>query len=341
MMKLFSNSTIVVMVVLQVVNVVQAKASKPCGELSRKQCKASAVCGILEDECISTIIGELSIVRDGQNNFAPGKLCTVGGGEGNLAGTDEDKLSVVGGGKNNLIFGDTNVVSGGKRNVMFKDMEDSSFKDLEGSTISGGYESVIESGASFSVVTGGVANTIFPGSKNGAENSVISGGIENAVLAKGGVVTGGDFNGNISEGGTNAVITGGFGNDAKGIGGVVMGGRFGNANGDYSLAFGGHNTYAKNDHSMVINLIDNEPKESKRTLAGRPLSLHGDVKRLLEDEIEACSKEDVTGSVCSTDDGQFLAYAEQFTFQIGNNVDERLMIKKDNIKNLIDVLNED
>jgi len=322
---LFSNSTIVVMVVLQVVNVVQAKASKPCGELSWKKCKASAVCGysIFEDECISTIIGELSIVRDGKENFAPGKLCTVGGGKGNSAGTDEDKLSVVGGGNNNWIMGDTNVVSGGKRNVMYKNMEDSSFKDLEGSTISGGFENEIESGASFSVITGGESNTIVPVTKNGAENSVISGGLENSVLAKGGVVTGGTFNGEVSDDGINTVITGGFGNDAKGIGGVVMGGRYANANGDFSLAFGGHNTYATNDHSMVINLIDNEPKESKRTLA------------------EACSKEDLTGSICSTEDGQFLVYAEQFTFQIGNNVDERLMIKKDNIKNLIDVLNED
>mmetsp|Transcript_13180 Transcript_13180/g.14974 ORF Transcript_13180/g.14974 Transcript_13180/m.14974 type:complete len:323 (+) Transcript_13180:140-1108(+) len=322
MMKLFSNSTIVVMVVLQVVNVVQAKASKPCSELSRKQCKKSAVCGIFEDACISTIIGELSIVRDGQNNFAPGKLCTVGGGEGNLAGTDEDQFSVVGGGKSNSISGDTNVISGGKRNAIVRDMEESFLKVMEGNTISGGYDNVMETGDDgvlFSVITGGRFNFVFPETKKNIESATISGGIGNGVLANGGTVTGGDSCGQFSEGGTNSVISGGFGNDAAGIGAVAMGSKFNNANGDYSISFGSPNTFANNDHSMVINLMD----------FGLPPT-----------DLDYCSENDEF-SVCSTDDGQFLAYAEQFTFQIGNNVDTRLNINKDNMKNLLDVLNED
>jgi len=307
-MKLFSNSAIVVMVVLQVVNVVHAQS---CSELSKKKCKASTECGYFDDgedddECISTNIGKFSIVRDGKKNFAPGKLCTVGGGEDNLAGTVKDEVSmcVVGGGKGNFVKGDTNVVSGGKGNYMLK--------DLEGSTISGGYENQIGSGASFSVITGGLDNYVEPAFQNSARSGTISGGIGNTVLATGGVVTGGESNGGISEGGTNAVITGGFGNDAKGLGGVVMGGRMGNANGKFSFAYG-NNTYAQNDHSMVIALTDTKPDEEP----------YG-TKPLLSDE-----------------DGQFLVYAEQFTFQIGNNVDTRLNINKDNMKNLLDVLNED
>merc|ERR1712194_901632 len=168
---------------------------------------------------------------------------------------------------------------------------------------------------------GGRFNFVSPETKKNIESATISGGIGNGVLANGGTVTGGDSCGQFSEGGTNAVISGGFGNDAAGIGAVAMGSKFNNANGDYSISFGSQNTFANNDHSMVINLMD----------FGFPPPEFG---------TNYCSEKDEF-SVCSTDDGQFLAYAEQFTFQIGNNVDTRLIINKDNIKNLLDVLNED
>merc|ERR1712238_327433 len=164
-------------------------------------------------------------------------------------------------------------------------------------------------------------NFVFPETKNDIKSATISGGIGNGVLANGGVVTGGDSCGTASEGGTNAVISGGLSNDAAGVGAVAMGNRFNNANGDYSISFGGPNTFANNDHSMVINLMD----------FGFPPA---------DWDVKYCSKKDEF-SVCSTDDGHFLAYAEQFTFQIGNNVDTRLIMNKDNIKNLLDVLNED
>jgi len=330
-MKLFSNSAIGVTVVLvlglQVMNVVQAQ---PCSDLTKKQCKKVTDCGFFDDGgCISTTIGKLSIVRDGENNFAPCELCTVGGGEGNLAGTDEDKFSVVGGGNKNWVNGDTNVISGGKRNVIVRDMEESFLKAMEGNTISGGYENEIETGDKgvlFSVITGGKGNGVYPESKNNIESATVSGGNRNVVLASRAVVTGGQSNGQYSVGGTNSVITGGTGNDAEGIGGVVMGGLYSNANGVNSIAFGGTygGTYAKNDHSMVINLIDLGVPEDPDYY----------------NNVEGCSKKDEF-SVCSKKDGHFLAYAEQFTFQIGNNVDKRLIINKDNIKNLLNVLNED
>merc|ERR1712238_584320 len=169
--------------------------------------------------------------------------------------------------------------------------------------ISGGYDNVIETG------------------DNGVLYSAITGGFGNVALADGFVVTGGDSCGRASEGGTNAVILGGLSNDAAGVGAVAMGNAYNNANGDYSISFGGPNTFANNDHSMVINLMD----------FGFPPA---------DWDVKYCSKKDEF-SVCSTDDGHFLAYAEQFTFQIGNNVDTRLIMNKDNIKNLLDVLNED
>merc|ERR1712238_319574 len=143
------------------------------------------------------------------------------------------------------------------------------------------------------------------------ESATISGGFGNVALANGFVVTGGDSCGRASEGGTNAVILGGLSNDAAGVGAVAMGNAYNNANGDYSISFGGPNTFANNDHSMVINLMD----------FGFPPA-DWDVK------------------YCSKDDGHFLAYAEQFTFQIGNNVDTRLIMNKDNIQNHIDALLE-
>ena len=76
-MKLFSNSAIGVMVVLQVVNVVQEKSNKPCCDLLKNKGKASTECGFFDGAHVYTNIGELSIVCDRENNFTSGKLWYV------------------------------------------------------------------------------------------------------------------------------------------------------------------------------------------------------------------------------------------------------------------------
>jgi len=175
-----------------------------------------------------------------------------------------------------------------------------------GITISGGSFNIIDD-STFSVITGGGRFGDGNSIDFGSEN-IISGGIGNSVDgSKKCVVTGGVSNAISSDSREYCVVTGGNLNSASGTGSVIVGGTSNTANGDYSIVFGEEGS-ADFDSSMVVGLTG--------------------------------------GKVATEDEGQFLAVANSFRFQIGdgepkqNGDPQFAKITDENIQNLIDALNE-
>jgi len=297
---------VVVVLVLAGVPVVQAQATDPCDGLNQKKCGKKEQCTLnYFNTCILTV-GKESVVRDGSDNAASGKVCTTGGGVKNVAGRIDDTYSVVGGGRYNLCYGNENTIAGGRVNTITD--------GTKSNTISGGFSNDIfpplnnNEEASFSVITGGGDNFI-----RGADTT-ISGGKNNEGTAEGSgdTVTGGF--GNLIAYSNPArdycVITGGSGNRAEGQGAVVAGGELNRALGTNSLAFG-QNAVTLYKHSMVVNLLGGEDKDDVLT---------------------------------GTEDGEFLVTAESFRFQIGNGGNDGIEsadITKTNIQNLRTALEEE
>jgi len=194
-------------------------------------------------------IGEGSVVRQGEDNIAPGKFSTVGGGEQNNAG--DGSYNAIGGGIANGINGDKCTIAGGSDNQITE-------RTIIGSTISGGSSNEIrDSTSSFSVITGGGGGLLFEDDNIGVptEESTLSGGNENRVRGKGTVITGGNKNTIPSSSkNINNVITGGNFNFASGNGSVVVGGFGSIINGcKYSILLG-KRTRTDFDNCMVIGL---------------------------------------------------------------------------------------
>jgi len=308
-MMMMKAVVLVVAVIASSVHVVQGQTSDPCDGLSKNQCKKKKECTYIFNTCFSTA-GKGSVVRQGDNNVAPGKYCAVGGGKRNQAGDINDTYNVVGGGDfNYLVQGSKNTISGGKFNAIKGGGDVQEFD-----TISGGWQNSIFK-SSYSVITGGGGEGDGFGKSNsisGVDTSTISGGSQNLIQGSGtstsshNTITGG-FD-NILNFGGNGAITGGFQNGLFGRGAVVAGGASNFVSGSNSLAFG-QSVVTTFDHSMVVNLI-----------GGRPLE--------------------------DTEEGEFLMYANSFRFQIGNGkgkggLDLSTTITKQNIPYLRAALDEE
>jgi len=286
-----------------VVPVVQGKTNNPCDGLTKKKCNNKKQCTFFSsaffynNQCYLTA-GNGSIVRDGSKNVAPGTLCTVGGGQQNRAGYLDfyPAYSVIGGGVDNLCVGDKSTISGGNKNIIFS-ISLSEGITSEYDTISGGSSNGITDSTSAAITGGGGGDLKGEGNSiSYGDMSTISGGKQNIVVGSGNTLTGG-FNNVVSYPGTpnDCVVTGGNSNNARKQGSVVMGGQFNTADGKNSLALG-QNAVTKYDHSMVVNLMDDET----------PLK--------------------------ATQEGHFLVNANSFRFQVGNG--ESATLTSENISRL-------
>jgi len=289
---------VVVAVVAPSVHVVQGQTSDPCLGLPKKECKNEKQCTFFTStgskECYLTV-GKDSIVRFGSKNVAPGPYCTVGGGQNNVAGyTDPaESYNVIGGGVDNKCWGNKNTISGGKLNFVDETV------DSKYSTISGGWSNqIIDSTAA--VITGGGGDNdgkdYYYNNISNGDTSTLSGGSRNQISGAGHTLTGGSGNliDDISDMSNFGVVTGGKYNTAT-QGSVSMGGQFNGASGKNSIALGQF-TQANYDHSMVVNLMDDE----------KPL--------------------------VDTQEGHFLVNANSFRFQVGNG--DSAEINSENINRL-------
>jgi len=285
---------VVAVVAPSVVPVVQGK-TKSCIELAEKKCKKVEQCTFLSSskECYLTV-GKDSVVRQGNKNVAPGPLCTVGGGQNNVAGyTDPaESYNVIGGGVDNTCWGNKNTISGGKSNLV-DESEDSKYN-----TISGGWSNHINDSTASVITGGGGVFDEFNDDQNIIEGdtSTLSGGSRNSIYGSGHTVTGGLGNtvGVLFTDSSFGVVTGGTFNAAK-QGSVIMGGQSNTASGKNSIALGQY-AVTSFDHSMVVNLMDDE----------KPLE--------------------------ATQEGHFLVNANSFRFQVGNG--DSATINSENINRL-------
>jgi len=287
---------VVAVVAPSVVPVVQGK-TKSCIELAEKKCKKVEQCTFLSSskECYLTV-GKDSVVRQGNKNVAPGPLCTVGGGQNNVAGyTDPaESYNVIGGGVDNTCWGNKNTISGGKSNLV-DESEDSKYN-----TISGGWSNHINDSTASVITGGGGVFDEFNDDQNIIEGdtSTLSGGSRNSIYGSGHTVTGGLGNTVGDSSDMPSVVIGGTSNMATQGSAVIMGGQSNKAFGKNSIAFG-QNAMPSYDHSMVVNLM--EPKSDKSFLD-------------------------------ATQNGHFLVNANSFRFQVGNG--DSATINSENINRL-------
>lgn len=179
---------------------------------------------------------------DGSNltGIATSTTCVIGSGN----------QSVLCNGLNNLAGGQWSTVSGGFQNIIDPGLDDSN--------IGGGFSNSITGAGSGGAICGGTSNIV---SGNGA----IVGGGNNGTASGGGSFVGGgasnqatglrDFVGgggsNHSYGASDSFVGGGFGNTASGTGASVAGGAGNIAAGIYSVA-GGQNANAAADGAWAM-----------------------------------------------------------------------------------------
>lgn len=213
------------------------------------------------------------------------RFCVLTAGEDSVVRQGSDnaapsRLGVVSGGADNLAGAD------GDYNVVSGGRYN--YPNGEKGTVSGGARNTIEK-SDYGTISGGDRNSILQAP---AGYNAISGGKFNTAEGEYITISGGENNvasgkGTVIMGGKDGiardggVIMGGFKNRALGKGSVVVGGQQNQANGVNSIAMG-VKAIAKNDNSMVINL---------------------GTKKLETEE-----------------DGQFLASATTYLFQIGNGL---------------------
>jgi len=252
------------------------------------------------------------------------KKCTfiIAGVQGNrfcvlTAGED----SVVRQGSDNAAPSKLGVVSGGADNLAGTDGDYNvvsggrlNYPNAEFGAVSGGGRNSIE-GSDYGTISGGDTNSILESEGYNA----ISGGTDNTVQGEHSSISGGKNNfasgkGGVITGGEDnisldgGIIMGGERNRANAEGAVVVGGSKNEAIGKNSVAMG-VKAIAMNDNSMVINLGD---------------------KKLETEE-----------------DGQFLASATTFLFQIGDGKPTKqgnaqtFTFNEETVQALMDLLKED
>jgi len=252
-------------------------------------------------------IGFDSVARQGENNTALGRFCTVGGGKKNHAGGNPDLIDPV--------FADYVVVGGGKNNKA----------SARSSVISGGLQNEIPSSHEYSVIGGGKENGSTTAMNSTCKGNVITGGSNNKWngknVGKGFMtISGGRMNVVAGEG---AVVTGGLNNKATGIGSVVLGGQYNVASGSHSIVPGGTKNVAEGDHSIAM----------------------GSNSLVKHDSSMVINLQGMTKEVESTTEGQFLVQASRYRFQISSdpghgpdNSNNVILIDETNIKNLRDAI---
>jgi len=247
--------------------------------------------------------GESSVVVFGRDVSALGDFSNVNGGDDNIADGD---YAVIAGGKLNFADRTFSTISGGEDNFIAGRKFDPSALPPTECTISGGNSNFIVNTGEDSVITGGIGNSVCFGRDNRVSNCsgcTISGGQGISCDANEAVRTGGG-NFNRVPTGDRSVVTGGRDNGSGGKNAVIVGGETNIADGTLSIALGTQ-VQADKGSSMVINLNPDGKKSLKSKKAG-----------------------------------QFIANAESYTFQIGQNNDglSSIQITEDNIQNLIDAL---
>jgi hypothetical protein len=174
-------------------------------------------------------------------NRVIGRMGTIGGGMGNLAG----ELAAVGGGAANRASGLRATIGGGAQNMA----------DRDSATIAGGFANTAS--ASFATVSGGTFNsaseinaTVGGGAGNSAleRDATVSGGTENQTSGYAGTIGGGVYNKALA---TYTTISGGIANAASGIEASVNGGAGNKASGEGASISGGMNNHASDQYCTV------------------------------------------------------------------------------------------
>lgn len=160
---------------------------------------------------------------------------TVGGGFGNLAGSDDGDLfngthSTIGGGRTNSATGTESTVGGGRTNSATG----------SASTVGGGL--VNSAQGSFGTVGGGISNSA------SGPSSTVAGGETNAATGNESTVGGGSFN---TADGETSTVAGGTMNASTSIGSTVAGGQFNTASATFSTVAGGGANTASGSGSAV------------------------------------------------------------------------------------------
>lgn len=204
--------------------------------------------------------GAISGNAGGLSNFPSSVIANqAGAGTGRLAFFASQSVLADGsatlGGDNHVVTNGATyaVISGGFANITAGN----------NTLIGGGQENTIGSGAAFSVIGGGIMNSLTDNTRRaflggGAENQieaeygVLGGGLQNHIQpgASYGVLGGGELN-QITTNATRAVLTGGSANRVGGDYAVVSGGYQNQANGTYATVPGGHLNAADGAYSFA------------------------------------------------------------------------------------------
>jgi hypothetical protein len=180
----------------------------------------------------------------GQDSFEGGGVSNAAGGDG----------SVVGGGITNFACDQNSSILGGSENGIGSAGHASYDETIGGgsgnwitygvySTIGGGVDNAIGSGAGMaSFVGGGEFNAI------NADYGTIAGGYQNTVSSKYGAIVGGEYNAAFGEG---SYVGGGGYNTASGEGAIVVGGFNSKANGTWATIPGGYVNSAAGTYSFA------------------------------------------------------------------------------------------
>ena len=180
-------------------------------------------------------LGAYSVVSGGggalaaNSNTASGDWSTVGGGDGNTAGS---VYATVGGGYHNAAIGGASTVGGGNGNTVSQDY----------TTVGGGFRNTA-SGPNTTVGGGadntasGISATVGGGIRNTASDggATVGGGVDNIANAFYATVGGGNFSLATN---LNATVGGGFSNQASGTYATIPGGFENEATGSSSFAAG-------------------------------------------------------------------------------------------------------
>jgi trimeric autotransporter adhesin len=182
----------------------------------------------------ATVSGGVGNTIQFNNGFGiSGGAATIGGGSGNLIGTNSDSATIAGGDNNTIgTNAAESVIAGGGDNTISSNAYDTIIGGGSGNTAS----------AAFSTVSGGQQNTA------SAEVSVIGGGSGNTASGVLSTIAGGG--GNIANG-SSCTIAGGQANEVSGLGSTVGGGKDNSADGDYSTVPGGHFNVAVGEYSFA------------------------------------------------------------------------------------------
>jgi hypothetical protein len=253
------------------------------------------------------ILAGISTIGGGRNNLIVGSALsgasasTIGGGDGNVSGTNTI-WTTIGGGRLNAIQSDSfsSTIAGGEKNVI---QSGASYATIAGGivnvvgtnasnatigggavntnngpfgTVGGGINNTVSSGSFSSVISGGTNNFIQTGMNDatiggGGDNFIsnaratIAGGMGNTALGEQSVVGGGQGN---TASATSSTVAGGFQNSALGTDSTVSGGYTNQATGFRSVVSGGSENQATGSYDVVGGGVQNTASNIYSAVAG-------------------------------------------------------------------------